>query len=90
MLRKRPTTIAEQLIAQGYAEGFVEGFAEVREEGFAEGMRDGLRCLLTLQFGSEALDTRYESVLQSATREEINLYVKRALTTGSLAAVFER
>jgi hypothetical protein len=77
--RVPPATIAQFL----YKQGFDKGIREVLEESGRAVLRD----LLLRKF--QALDAASEACLQAASSEEIDRYLDRLWTAGSLAAVFE-
>ena len=76
-------TLAEQLIIQGRAEGKAEG----RAEGKAEGKAEAIRIALEMRFGPLSADVE-ERVLRTAP-EDLDGLFRRALTSGSLEAVFD-
>jgi hypothetical protein len=74
-------------LEQGRKKGLEQGRKKGLEQGRKEGRVDTLRSLLVLKF--RTLDAAYEARLQAATPKAIDRYLKRLLTAGSVAAVFE-
>jgi hypothetical protein len=62
---------------------------EGRKEGREEGRIAALRSLLVAKFGSQVLDSTYETHLQAATPAAVDQYLQRVLVADSLTAVFE-
>jgi predicted transposase YdaD len=71
-------TVAEELRAEGEAKGLAKG----RLQGRAE----MLEKLMLLKFG--ALSVEHAALIDTATEQQLDLYVERILTATSAAAVF--
>jgi predicted transposase YdaD len=83
-------TVAEELRAEGEAKGRAQGRAEGRSEGHAEGRLQGrvetLEKQMTLKFG--ALSAEHAALIDSATEQQLDVYIERILTATSPTDVF--
>jgi len=73
---------AEQLIQQGLEQGLQKG----RQEGLEQGNRKTLARLLRLRFG--ALGSEAEARIEEASGQDVERWLDRVVTAGSLEAVF--
>jgi hypothetical protein len=83
-------TLAEQLIQQGRTEGRAEGRTEGRTEGRAEGRAEAtlglLRRQLLIKFGM--MPSRYESKLEAASEQQLDVWAERLLVADRIELVF--
>jgi predicted transposase YdaD len=75
-------TVAEELRAEGEAKGRAEGRAQGRVQGRAE----TLEKLMVLKFGALSVDQ--VAFIDTATEQQLDVYLERILTATSAAAVF--
>lgn len=88
-------TIAQQLIEQGYRQGFEQGYRQGVEQEYRQGVEQGveqairhvLLRLLQQRFGAE-VDQRIEKRIDTASREQLEVWVMRVLSAPDLADVF--